>query len=139
MAIFGPKKGGPDPPGDPPRGPPGLVAIELPVGDKRSASIKKSEKSLYFFASLTFCFSAAKDLFCQHHLTGVFLAPYRTWEKNPILEPRAIGYRTGPKNGVFFPMAVKRHRRHRKKVCLSFLLPAATATESRKDKHTRIT
>ena len=48
--------------------------------------------------------------------TEMLLAPYRTWEKNPILEPRAIGYRTGPKNGVFFPMAVKRQSPPRKMV-----------------------
>ena len=37
------------------------------------------------------------------HLTGVLLASYRKWEKIPILEARAIGYRTGPKTGIFSP------------------------------------
>ena len=45
----------------------------------------------------------------------------------------------GPKIDDFFPMAVKRHRRHRKKVCLSSLSFTATAAKDREDKHTRIT
>ena len=40
------------------------------------------------------------------------------WEKIPILEPRAIGYRTGPKIDDFFPMAVERHQHHRKEALL---------------------
>ena len=47
-------------------------------------------------------------------LTGVLLAPYRKWEKIPILEPRAIGYRMGPKIGDFFPIADPRKKFPRK-------------------------
>ena len=34
-------------------------------------------------------------------LTEMLLALYRKWEKIPILEAHAIGYRTGPKIGIF--------------------------------------
>ena len=42
------------------------------------------------------------------------MARCRHWEKIPILEARAIGYRTGPKIGDFFPIAVKRNSLPRK-------------------------
>ena len=35
-------------------------------------------------------------------------------EKSPILEPRAIGYRMGPKIGDFFPIADPRKKFPRK-------------------------
>jgi len=52
------------------------------------------------------------------------------WEKIPILEARAIGYRTGPKIGDFFPMAEERHSSPRKREFL-FLIYRARISRSR--------
>ena len=52
------------------------------------------------------------------------------WEKIPILEARAIGYRRGPKIGDFFPMAVKRHLSPRE-MDLCLLLKSASYSRRR--------
>ena len=57
------------------------------------------------------------------------------WEKIPILEPRAIGYRMGLKIGDFFPMAVERHQHHRKEV-LSVHLSCPVYRPDKKDVRT---
>ena len=45
---------------------------------------------------------SVKNLSCYFPiLTRVLLARCRKWEKIPFLEPRAIGYRMGPKIGIF--------------------------------------
>ena len=77
---------------------------------------------------LQIAFSFVRRVTCSAStsLRGCFLHDADNWEKIPILEPRAIGYRTGPKNGVFFPMAVERHPSPRKKVLFVHLIARST-------------